>query len=135
MLSDALDRPVIRYTLASAAALALDFALTFALRIWTPLSLTASAAIGFAVVSVAFYFVHEFWSFRRDTMGVSGVRLAQNLLVLSVAFLGRVGTIAGLDWLYPSNIPLGIVYFAIGVAVSFSTNFLLNRYWVFKSAA
>ncbi|MEL6857794.1 MAG: GtrA family protein [Pseudomonadota bacterium] len=121
-----------RYTAASAAALVLDFALTFTLRGFTSLSLTASAAVSFIIIAVVFYFVHEFWTFRREDKGVSGKRLSQNLLVVGLAFAARIGIIAGLEALHPSGYLFGMIYFCIGVVGSFSINFLVNRYWVFR---
>ena len=105
------------------------------LRIFTPLSLTSSAAIGFIVIGVLFYFVHEFWTFKREAAAFSGRRLVKNFMVLCCAFAARIGTIATLEWVYPSSIFLGIIYFGIGVAISFSINFLVNRYWVFAETA
>ena len=122
-----------RYTAASVLALALDFVLTLSLRAFTPLSLTLAAAISFVAIAFLFYFVHEFWTFRRSEQGFSGKRLSQNLLVVGIAFVARIGTIAALEWLHPSDYALGMVYFCIGVACSFTINFLVNRYWVFRT--
>ena len=52
------------------------------------------------------------------------------VLLLSGAV--RVAVIAALEWVRP---PAGLwvsVYFAAGVGASFSTNYLLNRYFVFR---
>ena len=131
-ISSALEHSAMRYTAASGVALALDFGLTFALRGFTPLSLTTSAAVSFICMAVLLYFVHEYWTFRREGRGVSSKRLTQNLLVVCVAFAARIGTIAALEGLHPSGYLLGMVYFGIAVIGSFLINFLVNRYWVFR---
>lgn len=121
-----------RYLLASIAALAIDYALTLTLYHLSGLSLTASAAISFFAVGLAFYFVHEFWSFRADNSAFSFVRLGGNLAVLIAAGAVRAGVIGLLEGLQS---PAGIwvsVYFAAGVACSFTTNFLLNRLLIFR---
>lgn len=121
-----------RFLIASVAALVIDMGLTLALREATGMSLTLSAALSFILVGAAFYFVHEYWTFRREGSRASGRRLAQNLGVLGAAFLGRVGTIGALEsWREPELI-LGAVYFIIGAGVSFAVNYLANRFWVFR---
>lgn len=121
-----------KYLLASIAALAIDYALTLALYHLSGLSLAAAAAISFFAVGFAFYFVHEFWSFRTERSAFSLVRLGGNFAVLLTAGVVRAGVIGLLEWLQS---PEGIwvsVYFAAGVACSFTTNFVLNRLVVFR---
>lgn len=121
-----------KYLLASIAALAIDYALTLTLYHLSGLSLAAAAAISFFAVGLAFYFVHEFWSFRTERSAFSLVRLGGNFAVLVTAGVVRAGVIGLLEWLHS---PEGIwvsVYFAAGVACSFTTNFVLNRLVVFR---
>ncbi|MBL8532066.1 MAG: GtrA family protein [Hyphomonadaceae bacterium] len=127
-----LRRPVVRYTLASAALLAFDFAITFLLHGIAGVSLTLSAAVAFVAAGALSYFVHEFWTFPRDHAALSSRRAVQVFVVLAAAFSGRVGVIAILEaWRAPDAI-LALIYFAAGVAVSFSINFLANKLWVFR---
>lgn len=126
-------RSEVRFALASLAALGLDAVLTLALSYATPLSLTASAAIGFLTVGVAFYFVHEFWTFRRPASGVSVKRLLGNLGALTAAFVSRVGTIGLLETAMPPAWWMEPGYFAMGAAISFTVNYLVNRLFVFRA--
>lgn len=96
------------------------------------LSLTLSAAAGFILSGILSYFVHEFWTFRRAHSALSSRRAVQTFLVLAAAFTGRVGAIAILETLRAPDTPLALLYFAIGVAASFSINFFANKLWVFR---
>ena len=127
-----LERPGIRYFAASPAALALDYVVTLALFHLLGLSLSVAAGIAFLAVGLAFYFVHEFWTFRRESSGVSGRRLVGNLAVLVTSGFVRVGVIFTLEaWREPESIWV-TVYFIAGVACSFTTNFVLNRFFIFR---
>lgn len=122
----------IRYALASIAALGVDFVLTLILYAATPLPLYACAAISFVMVGVAFYFVHEHWTFRAEGSRTSAMRLVRNLFVLGCAFLARVAAIAALEFLHPADGLLPVIYFGIGAGLSFTINYLVNRAWVFS---
>lgn len=122
-----------RFLIASVAALTVDLILTLVLRQATSLSLTASAALSFVLVGGLFYFIHEFWTFRRAGSGASAKRLIQNLSALAAAFVSRIATIGILElWHTPSTM-LGALYFLAGAGVSFSVNYLANRFWVFRN--
>lgn len=121
-----------RYLAASVAALAADYALTLCLFHFAGLTLTLAAAIAFFAVGLLFYFVHEFWTFQSDSSAFSLARLGGNLGVLVAAGAVRVGVIALLESLrQPEGIWVSI-FFAIGVGCSFTTNFILNRFLVFR---
>ena len=121
-----------RYFAAGLVELGADYVLTLALYHLFPLSLSVAAGISFFAVGIAFYFVHEFWTFREEASAFSTRRMAANFGVLCLAGAVRVALIALLEHFRP---PAGIwvsVYFAIGVAGSFTTNYLMNRYVVFR---
>ena len=121
-----------RYFVASLAALALDYVLTLTLYRTLPLDLSVAAAISFFCVGALFYLVHEFWTFREATSRFSAARMAANIAVLCVAGAVRAGIIALLEHL---RTPEGLwvdAYFALGVAGSFATNYILNRHLVFR---
>lgn len=124
--------PGARFFGASLVALAIDYVLTLALYYLAHLDLSVAAAIAFIAVGAVFYLVHEFWTFREESSRFSFRRMTANLGVLILSGAVRVGIIALLEWLWT---PVGIwvsVYFAAGVGGSFSTNYLLNRYFVFR---
>lgn len=122
----------VRYFAASAAALLVDYALTLLLFHAAHFSLTQAAATSFAIVGVGFYLVHEFWTFRDEGSRLSFARLAANISVLLLAGSVRIGIIALLNHLTPAQGILVTLYFGAGVVGSFSTNYLLNRYVVFR---
>lgn len=131
-MNQLLEKPGARYLAASVLALGIDYVLTLALFHLTGLNLSMAAAISFFAVGIAFYFVHEFWTFRSEGSAFSLARLGANFAVLMAAGAVRVGVIALLESL---RAPEGIwvsVYFAAGVGCSFTTNFVLNRFFVFK---
>lgn len=122
----------LRYFLASLCALGVDYVLTLSLFHLTHVNLSLAAAASFILVGFVFYFVHEFWTFRSSESQVSRHRLLSNLAVLLLAGLVRVILIFLLEsWKAPLGI-LASIYFAIGVAGSFTTNFVLNRFFVFR---
>jgi putative flippase GtrA len=126
-----LEQPSIRYLAASLAAVALDYGLTLTLFYLAALSLTLAAFTSFFVVGLAFYFVHEFWTFRGEGSAFSVKRMGGNLAVLVAAGAVRVGMIGLMEAL---RVPEGIwvsLYFAAGVACSFATSYFLNRFVVF----
>lgn len=126
------ESPGARYLAASVAALAADYLLTLALYYLVHLDLSVAAAISFFAVGAVFYLVHEFWTFQDETSRFSGKRMAANIAVLCVAGAVRVGLIALLEAL---RAPEGLwvsLYFGIGVAGSFTTNYVLNRWVVFR---
>ncbi|WP_175354485.1 MULTISPECIES: GtrA family protein [unclassified Hyphomonas] len=121
-----------RYFLASLAGLGVDYAVTLLLYHLAGLDLSVAAAISFCLVGSVFYLVHEFWTFRQETSRFSARRMIANIGVLLLSGIVRVTIIAVLEWLQS---PAGIwisAYFAAGVAGSFTTNYLLNRYFVFR---
>ena len=126
------DNPGTRYFAASLAALAADYVLTLAIYYLARLDLSLAAAISFFTVGAVFYLVHEFWTFREATSRFSGKRMAANLAVLCVAGGVRVGLIALLEALRTPESFWVSLYFAMGVAGSFTTNYVLNRYLVFR---
>ncbi|MEM9225418.1 MAG: GtrA family protein [Pseudomonadota bacterium] len=134
-LSTAIDQDAIRYAAASVAALLIDLVLTMSLRGLTDLSLTLSAAIAFITVGIAFYFVHEFWTFKRAGSAWSPVRMAKNMAVLACGFTGRVGVIGLLEWFHAPGFWLGFIYFGAGVGVSFTINYLANKHLVFQDTS
>lgn len=126
------DNPGARYFAASLAALVTDYVLTLVLYHVARLDLSVAAAISFFTVGSLFYLVHEFWTFREENSGFSAKRMAANVTVLCVAGLVRVGIIAALEHM---RAPEGLwvsIYFGMGVAASFTTNYVLNRYFVFR---
>jgi putative flippase GtrA len=129
-----MSKPAVRYGLASILALGLDFVVTMTLRFGGGLSLTLSAAIAFIVTGIGFYFIHEFWTFRHEASAVSTKRLVKNLSSLATAFCARIGVIGLLEWLHTPGVLAASVYFAAGAGVSFTLNYLINKYWVFSKS-
>lgn len=124
--------PAARYFAASLSALIADYAMTMIVFRTGIIGLAEASAISFVFVGLLFYLVHEFWTFREADSEFSAARLAANLAVLFTAGAVRVGLIALLEHM---RTPAGIwasVYFAVGVAGSFTTNYALNRYIVFR---
>lgn len=128
-----LEHASIRYLAASFAALGLDYGLTLALFQLAVMNLTLAAGISFFAVGLAFYFVHEFWTFRDEGSAFSLKRMGGNLAVLVAAGAVQVGVIGLLEALAaPEGIWVSL-YFAAGVACSFSTSYAFNRFFVFRS--
>jgi len=124
--------PAARYFAASLIALVADYALTMCVYTLAGIDLSSASAISFVTVGLLFYLVHEFWTFREDGSRFSAKRMVANMGVLCVAGAVRVAIIAALEL---ARSPEGLwvsLYFAAGVAGSFTTNYVLNRYFVFR---
>lgn len=133
-LASLMSKPAVRYGLASILALVMDFILTMTLRFGGGLSLTLSATLAFIVTGVVFYFIHEFWTFRHETSAVSTKRLVKNLTSLGTSFSARIGVIGLLEWLHTPGVLSASAYFVAGAGVSFTLNYLINKYWVFSKS-
>ena len=122
-----------RFVLVSGLAVGTDFLLAFTLRTFTGLPLSVSAAISFVVIGCSVYFIHEYWTFRREDSQTSSSRLIKNLLVNCAAWISRVAVIAALERLQePHGLVMAGLYFTAGAGVSFTINFLANKFWVFS---
>ena len=122
----------VRYFLASLVALVIDYLATLFLHRGFGLALSVAAGLSFLVVGLIFYFVHEFWTFRRSSSALSVRRLVANLVVLVISGALRVAVIFALEiWRAPEGIWVTL-YFLAGVACSFTANFVLNRFVVFR---
>ncbi|WP_112061361.1 GtrA family protein [Hyphomonas pacifica] len=122
----------LRYLVANLCALGVDYLLTLSLFHFADADLSFAAGVSFILVGFLFYFVHEFWTFKSADSRFSRQRLIGNLTVLLVAGAVRVLLIFVLEsWKAPIGI-LATIYFGIGVAGSFVTNFMLNRFFVFR---
>lgn len=122
----------VRYFLASVAALCLDIFLTLTLHTLTPLPLYVCSGIAFVSVGIVFYFVHEYWTFRAVESRASAGRLVRNLATLALSLATRVSSIAVMESLLPPEGLLATLYICIGAGLSFTVNFLVNRFWVFR---
>ena len=122
-----------RFVLVSGLAVGTDFLLAFTPRTFTGLPLSVSAAISFVVIGCSVYFIHEYWTFRREDSQTSSSRLIKNLLVNCAAWISRVAVIAALESLQePHGFVMAGLYFTAGAGVSFTINFLANKFWVFS---
>lgn len=122
-----------RFLLVSGLAVGTDFLLAFTLRTFTGLPLSVSAAITFVIVGCSVYFIHEHWTFRREHSQTSTSRLVKNLLVNCIAWVSRIAVIAALERLQePHGVVMAFLYFGAGAGVSFTINFVANKFWVFS---
>lgn len=126
-----------RFGIASILGLLLDLILVLAFLNFLHLSLPVSAGFAFAIVGTIFYFVHEYWTFRRAESQASSRRLIKSIATQSISLVARVGSIALIE---ASIMPPAfmaaqmtqVCIWAVGVGISFSMNFILNKLWVFK---
>ncbi|HVY87535.1 MAG TPA: GtrA family protein [Hyphomonadaceae bacterium] len=124
-----------RFLAVSAVAFLVDVALALGLMSWLHWSVTPAAAVAYLLTALIFYFVHEYWSFARKGSRADAGRLVRNLAANAVAFVIRIGVIAGLERLYEpgEQVLLVSLYIGAGAAASVAVNYLLNRFWVFTN--
>jgi putative flippase GtrA len=122
-----------RYVIVAIVAFVVDLGLAMALREGAGLPVWLAAAISFIIVGVATYFVHEHWTFRRAESRTSSRRFARNMTASMAAFTTRVGIIATMEAVHNPEALLAAVYIGVGAAASLTVNYLLNRFWVFRT--
>jgi putative flippase GtrA len=126
-------RSALRFLIVSAAAFCVD--LVVALSISRLLHIPFWLATGFAYVMVsgAFYFVHERWTFAREGSRESAGRLAQTMASSAISLSGRIAVIYLLtSWHRPGMVGEA-AYFWLGSMVSLGINYSLSRFWVFAA--
>jgi putative flippase GtrA len=122
-----------RYVIVAIVAFVVDLALAMALREGAGLPVWLAAAISFIIVGVASYFVHEHWTFRRAESRTSSRRFVRNMTASAAAFATRVGIIAAMEAVHDPAALLAAGYIGVGAAASLTVNYVLNRFWVFRT--
>lgn len=122
-----------RFFAVAVAGLALDIAVAWNAAHQLGLPLWLSAAAGFAVAAAANYVLHELWTFREGARRLSAARAARYGVALTATLGARVATVAALATLVGEAHTLPVLL--AGAGVSFFVNYLISRYFVFRSAS
>jgi putative flippase GtrA len=127
-------RSTFRFLIVSAAAFCIDAVLALAIHhFFRHVPWWLAAGIAYAVVSAAFYFVHEHWTFQRAGSRNSAWRIAQTVATSLISMGGRIGVIYLLEaWREPGMVG-ATAYIWLGAMVSLLINYTLSRFWVFSS--
>jgi putative flippase GtrA len=122
-----------RFFAVSVAAFLIDFTLALVLREVFTLRVSVAAVISFIVVWISTYFAHEYWTFKRTDSKAHAGRLTRNLLSNMAALTTRFTVIFLLELVHPHPATLlAAGYLLAGAGCSFTLNYILNRFWVFK---
>ena len=124
-------RSAYRFLIVSAAAFFVDLALALAAHRIFRIPVWLAAGIAYGVVSSAFYFVHEHWTFARAGSGNSARRLGLTVIASVISMAGRIGLIAALEAWHEPRMLWAAGYIWLGAMVSLSINYTLSRFWVF----
>jgi putative flippase GtrA len=123
----------LRFLLVSAAAFCVDLVLALALHRLTHIPVWLAAGLAYGVVSAAFYFVHEHWTFARAGSRNSAWRMTQTVISSVISVSGRIGLIYLLEaWREPGLVG-ATAYIWLGAMVSLMINYTLSRFWVFTA--
>jgi dolichol-phosphate mannosyltransferase len=124
-------RELLRYGATVTLGLVVDLAVARgAVAFGAPLE--AAAALGVACGAAFNYALFELWAFRGPKRGVAIMRTARYLGALGVSMAVRAAAVWALDGVLPDATP-PLLILGGGVAVSFTINFLLAKFWVFRS--
>jgi putative flippase GtrA len=122
-----------RFFAVSVAAFLIDFTLALVLREVFTLRVSVAAVISFIVVWISTYFAHEYWTFKHQDSKAHPGRLTRNLLSNLAALTTRFTVIFLLELVHPHPATLlAAGYLLAGAGCSFTLNYFLNRFWVFK---
>ncbi|MBI1360760.1 MAG: hypothetical protein GC155_10835 [Alphaproteobacteria bacterium] len=124
-------RSALRFLVVSAAAFGVDVALALAGRRIFDVPVWLAAAIAYGIVSSAFYFVHEHWTFARPNSRTSARRMIQTVISSALSMVGRIGLIALLEAWHEPGLVGAASYIWLGAMVSLMINYTLSRFWVF----
>ncbi|MEP7210263.1 MAG: GtrA family protein [Alphaproteobacteria bacterium] len=127
------SRSALRFLIVSAAAFCIDLALALAAHRVLHIPIWLAAGIAYGVVSAAFYFVHEHWTFAREGSRNSAWRMAQTVVTSVVSMGGRIGLIYLLEAWREPGIVGATAYIWLGAMVSLGINYTLSRFWVFAA--
>lgn len=120
---------LIRFFLVSLGGVVLDIAIAYAIatQLGTPLWL--AAAIGFMFAACVNYFLHELWTFHRETTRLSSKHAFYYLVTSGIILSTRLIVIASLSAWLSGDHTLAIL---IGsTTISFSVNYIISKYLIF----
>lgn len=126
-------RSAFRFLIVSAAAFCIDLVLALAAHRLFHIPVWLAAGIAYAVVSAAFYFVHEHWTFERAGSRNSAWRMTQTVVTSIVSMGGRIGVIYLLEAWREPGIVGATAYIWLGAMISLMINYTLSRFWVFAA--
>jgi putative flippase GtrA len=127
-----LMRELARFGMVTLLGLIVDLAVAIVLTRVAGLPLWLAAAVGFVSGAICNYIIHELWTFTHGARRLSNLRALRYILVVTVSFFARIGTVFLLQGLFSSeNAELPILICAVGV--SFLLNYVSSRRWVFSN--
>lgn len=121
----------VRFFLVAVAGLILDFAVAWSAAHFLNLPLWFAAGLGFLVAAGVNYVFHELWTFRNATRQLSSARALRYTLALFAVLVTRIATVAALSAVVGTDWPLPILI--VGAGVSFVVNYLISKYFIFRS--
>ena len=124
---------VLRFFVVTVLGVVLDIAIAYGLHELAGVPLALAAVIGFVCAASANYVLHQLWSFKASSRGLSLGRAAKYGLVAGLTLFVRVCVVAGLDFYLAGAYALPILI--CGAGVSFFVNFTLSKLFVFADAA
>jgi putative flippase GtrA len=123
-----------RYLAVVLGGFVVDLATAFLSHTFLGLPLLPAAMLGFGVALTLSYFVHEYWTFRRETSAVSGARFLKFVFAAGFTLAARLMLVwaTGLLGALPGG---DLARLLIAYGGSLLVGFFLNRGAVFGDAA
>ena len=122
-----------RFFAVAVAGLVLDVAVAWSAARLLGLPLWLAAATGFAVAAAMNYVLHELYPFRHGARRLSAVRVLRYAMALAATMIARVATVAALAAVVGEGQALLVLL--AGASVSFGVNFLISKFFVFRSSS
>lgn len=135
IVSGALERSdLARFGLVSALGVAVDLSVAWTLSYLLGVPLAIAATIGFTVAALLNYALHERWTFGGGN-GLSALRGGLYLLTAGVALATRLAAVVALQAMFSLGRGQELVALVPAVGLSFSVNYLLSKYGIFRGSA
>ena len=126
---------VARFGVVTGLSLGLDLAVAWSLRTLIGANLVLCVGTGFLAGASFNYVVHELWTFAAASGRLSLRRWAMYVGAMSFVLALRLLTILALGSLVPGQVDETIQVLLIASAISFTVNFLVSRFLIFRASS
>jgi putative flippase GtrA len=128
-----LETDLLRFGIVSVLGLGFDLSTAWGLAVFVGIPLPAAAFVGFVVGATVNYVLHEIWTFRVGTPGLSTRRWLLYATCLCLTLATRIAVVALLERLVFTAARQEFPTLVAATGISFAVNYILSKYLVFRS--
>jgi putative flippase GtrA len=124
---------LLRFGLVSMAGLGFDLSTAWSLAVFVGIPVPAATLFGFVIGAGVNYVFHEMWTFQSGARRLSTRRWLRYLTGLGITLVTRIVAVSLLQRFLFTRAGQEFATLLAGTGVSFVVNFLLSKYYVFRS--